>query len=51
MGLISGGAYIQWAICVTKLIGLAYSWKEVNEVLYCFLFLLCFILQLKAISK
>ena len=25
--LIFGGAYVRWESCVTKLIGLAYSWK------------------------
>ena len=45
-GLIFGGAYVRREICVSKSIGLAYSWKETyNE------FLLCFTLYLRAISK
>ena len=33
--LIFGGAYIRREICVTKSIGLAYSWKESYVWLYC----------------
>ena len=29
-GLIFGGAYLQREICVSKEIGLAYSWKEID---------------------
>ena len=51
-GLIFRGAYIRWESCVTKLIGLAYSWKA-NKKKLCVTvpFLLCFILCLRAISK
>ena len=37
-GLIFGGAYVRREICVSKSIGLAYSWKEINR--FC-LALLC----------
>ena len=37
-GLIFGGAYVRRKICVSKSIGLAYSWKEINR--FCFA-LLC----------
>ena len=37
-GLIFGGAYVRREICVSKSIGLAYSWKEINR--FCFA-LLC----------
>ena len=35
-GLIFGGAYVRREVCVSKSIGLAYSWKEI----YCFCFVL-----------
>ena len=35
-GLIFGGAYIWREICVTKLIGLVYSQKEIYVLLRCF---------------
>ena len=35
-GFFSRGAYIWRVICVTKSIGLAYSWKEMYVVLHCF---------------
>ena len=47
-GLIFGGDHIEREICVTKSIGLAYSWKEICFVV---LFLLCFISHLRAISN
>ena len=31
VGLIFGGAYLRWEICVTKSTGLAYSWKANNK--------------------
>ena len=37
-GLIFGGAYLRREICVSKSIGLAYSWKEIYR--FCFV-LLC----------
>ena len=37
-GLIFGGAYVRREICVSKSIGLAYSWKEIDR--FCFV-LLC----------
>ena len=37
-GLFSG-AYIRSDVCVTKVIRLAYSWKEIYVLLYCFCFL------------
>ena len=37
-GLIFGGAYVRREICVSKSIGLAYSWKETDR--FCFV-LLC----------
>ena len=37
-GLIFGGAYVRREICVSKSIGLAYSWKEIDY--FCFV-LLC----------
>ena len=40
VGLIFGGAYIWRVKCVTKSIGLAYSWKEMYVVLHCFCFVL-----------
>ena len=51
-GLILRGAYVWWKICVTKLIGLAYSWKATKKhhlLPFCFHWL-CFILYLRAIS-
>ena len=36
--LIFGGAYVQREVCVSKSIGLAYSWKEIYR--FCFV-LLC----------
>ena len=45
-GLIFGGAYVRREICVSKSIGLAYSWKEIYTE-----YLLCFTLYLRAISK
>ena len=51
-GLVFGGAYIRWEICVTKSIGLGYSWKGNKEKLCVTVpFLLCFILHLRAVSK
>ena len=32
--LIFGGAYVRREVCVSKSIGLAYSWKEINR--FCF---------------
>ena len=51
-GLIFGGAYIRWEICITKSIGLDYSWKANKTIYmsYCTVFALCFILYLRAIS-
>ena len=37
-GLIFGGAYVRREICVSKSVGLAYSWKEIDR--FCFV-LLC----------
>ena len=37
-GLIFVGAYVRREVCVSKSIGLAYSWKEINR--FCFV-LLC----------
>ena len=34
-GLVFGGAYIRWEICVTKSIKLGYSWKG-NEKKLCY---------------
>ena len=45
-GLIFGGASVRREICVSKSIGLAYSWKEIYTE-----YLLCFTLYLRAISK
>ena len=45
-GLIFGGAYVRREICVSKSIGLAYSWKEIYTE-----YLLCFSLHLRAIFK
>ena len=36
-GLIFGGAYERRKICASKLIGLAYSWKEIYR--FCFVLL------------
>ena len=44
-GLIFGGAYVRREIWVSKVIGQAYSWKEILP------FLFCFVLYLGAISK
>ena len=44
-GLILGRAFVRREICVSKSIGLAYSWKEILP------FLLCFTLCLRPISK
>ena len=33
-GIVFGGAYVQREICVSKSIGLAYSWKEIYH--FCF---------------
>ena len=37
-GLIFGGTYVRRELCVSKSIGLVYSWKEINR--FCFI-LLC----------
>ena len=44
-GLYSEGRFVRREICVSKSIGLAYSWKEMLP------FLLCFTLYLRPISK
>ena len=51
MGLICGGVCIRWVICITKSIGLAYSWKNCKKLCATIQILLCCILYLKAISK
>ena len=50
-GLIFGGAYIRWEICVAKSIGLANSWEANKKNCVTASFWLCFILYLRAISK
>ena len=35
-GLIFGGAYVRREIWVSKVIGQAYSWKEILPFLFCF---------------
>ena len=50
-GFVCRGAYIQWEMYVTKLIGLAYSWKANKKVCGTIQFLLSSILYLRAISK
>ena len=50
-GLIFEGSYKRWEICGTKSIGLAYSWKAIEKKIVTKLFLLYFILYLRAIFK
>ena len=47
MGLIFGGAYVRREICISKSIGLAYSWKEIYR--FCFV-LLCILGQFPSTS-
>ena len=50
-GLVCGGALLQWEMYVTKLIGLAYSWKANKKICGTIPFFLSSISYLRAISK